>query len=112
MDLFLKLFQTFIIEKLGGRTENELWLEKIAQIPKNEFHLIDSSGFGKVYKIKASNSNETFLAVKLVSGLGNLNEYKSQVDVLQKEYRLVTSLENHSRIIQFFAIFLTTEIIK
>ena len=100
----LEAFKTFITEKLGGRTENELWLEKIAQIPKNEFHLIGSGGFGRVYKIKASNSTETFVAVKVVSGLGNLDEYKSQVDALQNEYRLVTSLGNHPRIIQFFAI--------
>ena len=31
----LEAFKTFIKEKLGGRTENELWLEKIAQIPRN-----------------------------------------------------------------------------
>ena len=30
----LEAFKTFLNEKLGGRTENELWLEKIAQIPK------------------------------------------------------------------------------
>ena len=88
----LEDFKTFITDKLGGRTENELWLEKIAQIPKNEFHFIGSGGFGKVYKIKESNSTETFVAVKVVSGLGSLDEYKSQVDALQKEYRLVTSL--------------------
>ena len=51
----LEAFKTFITEKLGGRTENELWLEKIAQIPKNEFLLIGSGGFGKVYKIKECN---------------------------------------------------------
>ena len=42
--------------------------------------------------------------MKVVSGLGNLDDYKSQVDVLQKEYRLVTRLGNYLRIIQFFAI--------
>ena len=52
----IEAFETFITEKLGGRTENELWLEKIAQIPRNEFLLIGSGGFGRVYKIKASNS--------------------------------------------------------
>ena len=31
-------------------------------------------------------------------------EHFIQVDALQKEYRLVTSLRNHPRIIQFFAI--------
>ena len=44
----LEAFETFVIEKLGGRTENELWLEKIAHIPKNQFQLIGSGGFGKV----------------------------------------------------------------
>ena len=102
IESILEAFKTFITEKLGGQTENELWLEKIAQIPKDEFHLIGSGGFGKVYKIKESNSPEKFVAVKVVSRLGNLDEYK--IDALQKEYRLVTSLENHPRIIQFFAI--------
>ena len=74
----LEAFETFITEKLGGRTENELWLEKIAQIPKNEFHLIGSGGFGKVYKIEESNSSVTFLAVKVVSALGSLDDYKSR----------------------------------
>ena len=32
----LEAFKKFITEKLGGRTENELWLEEIVQIPKNE----------------------------------------------------------------------------
>ena len=99
----LEGFKNYVKEKLGGRTENELWLEKIAQIPKNEFDRVGSGGFGTVYKIKASNS-ETFVAVKVVSGLGNLDEYKRQVDALLKEYRVVTSLENHQRCIQFFAI--------
>ena len=40
----LEAFETFITEKLGGRTENELWLESIAQIPKDEFHLIGCGG--------------------------------------------------------------------
>ena len=100
----LEAFKTFITEKLWGRTENELWLEKIAQIPKNEFHLIGSGGFGKVYKIKENNSPETFVVVKVVSGLGNTEGYENQVLCLEKEYRLVTSLGNHPRIIQFFAI--------
>ena len=93
-------FKTFITEKLGGRTENELWLEKIEHIPKNEFQLIGSGGFGKVYKIKErNNSNKTFVAVKVVSGLGKLDEYANQVNALQREYRVVTSLGNHPRII-------------
>ena len=39
-----------------------------------------------------------------MSGRGNLDEYKSQVDSLHKEYKVVTTLGNHPRIIQFFAI--------
>ena len=100
----LEAFKTFYKTKLGSRTENELWLEKIAQIPRNKFLFISRGGFGRVYKVKASNSTETFLAVKVLSVLGNLDEYKSQVDALQKEYRLVTKLGNHPRIIQFFAL--------
>ena len=100
----LEAFKTFITEKLGGRTENEQCLVKIAQIPKDEFHLIGSGGFGKVYKIKESNSTETFVAVKVVSGLGTLDEYKSQVDAFQKVYTLVTRLGNHPRIIQFLSL--------
>ena len=42
----LEAFKSFITKKLGGRTENELWLEKITQIPKNEFQLIGSGGMG------------------------------------------------------------------
>ena len=99
-----KAFKIFVKEQLGGRTENELWLEKIVYIPKKEFQLIGSGGFGKVYKIKENISTETFVAVKVVSGLGKLDEYENQVRSLQKEYRLVTRLGNHPRIIQFFAI--------
>ena len=65
IESILEAFKTFITEKLGGRTENELWLEKIAQIPKNEFHFIGSGGFERVYKIKARNSTETSVAVKV-----------------------------------------------
>ena len=79
-------------------------MDKIAQIPRNEFFLIGSGSFGKVIKIKESNSTKTFVAVKVVSALGSLDDYKSQVDALQKEYRVVTRLGNHPRIIQFFAI--------
>ena len=34
----LEAFKSFITEKLGGRTENELWLEKIAQIQRVTFN--------------------------------------------------------------------------
>ena len=42
--------------------------------------------------------------MKVVRGLGNLDECESQVKSLQEEYRVVTRLGNHPRIIQFFAI--------
>ena len=63
------------MEQLGGKTENELWLERMNQMPKNELQLIGSGGFGKVYKFKEKSSSETHVAVKIVSGLGSLNDY-------------------------------------
>ena len=92
------------MEQLGGKTENELWLERMNQMPKNELQLIGSGGFGRVYKFKEKSESETHVAVKIVSGLGSLNDYENQVFALQNEYRLVTELGNHPRIIQFFAI--------
>ena len=56
------------------------------------------------HESEQKSEEETFVAVKVVSGIGRLDDYKSQVDALQKEYRLVTRLGNHPRIIQFFAI--------
>ena len=100
----LDAFQAYVMEQLGGKSENELWLERMNQMPKNELQLIGSGGFGKVYKIKEKSSSETLVAVKIVNGIGGLNEYADQVDALENEYRVVTSLGNHPRIIQFFAI--------
>ena len=100
----LDAFQAYVMEQLGGKSENELWLERMNQMPKNELQLIGSGGFGKVYKMKEKSSSETLVAVKIVSGIGSLNEYADQVDALQREYRVVTRLGNHPRIIQFFAI--------
>ena len=55
-----------------------------------------------MYKVIEPNDN--VYALKLVKGFGGLDSYKSQVNALEKEYRLVTSLQLHHRIIQFFAI--------
>ena len=102
--IVLNAFQAYVVEQLGGKTENELWLERMNQMPKNELQLIGSGGFGRVYKFKEKSESETHVAVKIVSGLGSLNDYENQVFALQNEYRLVTELGNHPRIIQFFAI--------
>ena len=87
------------MKSLGGKTENELWLDKINQIPKDEFEFIGSGGYAKVYKIKIQ--TELF-AVKIVRGVGKFSDYETQVRALKKEYGVVTSLDNHPRIIKFF----------
>ena len=93
-------FKTYVNENLGGKTENELWLEKINLIPHNELlsQYIGSGGYGHVYKIKI----QTELALKIFQPVGKLNDYKAEASALEKEYRIVTGLGNHPRIIQFF----------
>ena len=94
----LKGFKEYVLKSLRGKSENELWLEKIKQIPKEEFQLIGSGGYAKVYKITI----QTELAVKIVRGVGKFSDYETQVSALEKEYGIVTSLDNHPRIIKFF----------
>ena len=65
-------FRHMLLEQLGGKTENELWLERIDQMPKNQLELIGSGGFGKVYKFKENNSSVKAVAVKIVNGVGSL----------------------------------------
>ena len=100
-------YTKYVLKMLNGKTENEMWLEKINQIPINEFENIGGGGYGQVYKIKMK-TELTELAVKIVQGVGKLDDYKSQVLALEKEYAMVTSLENHPRIIQFFDLFETS----
>ena len=57
-------------------------------------------GYGKVYKV--IEPSDIVYALKLVEGFGGLESYQSQVNALENEYRLVTSLQLHPRIIQFF----------
>ena len=99
----LTAFQNYVLTMLNGRTENELWLERINQIPSNEFEHIGGGGYGQVFKIKMKTELNN-LAVKIVQGVGKVDDYKSQVVALEKEYSMVSSLDNHPRIIQFFAI--------
>ena len=66
------------MKSLGGKTENELWLEKISHIPKEEFHFNGSGGYAKVYKITI----QTELAVKIVRGDGKFSDYETQVRAL------------------------------
>ena len=69
----LECFKKYVLKSLEGKTENELWLEKIMQIPKEDFHFIGSGGYAKVYKVTI----ETDLAVKIVRGVGKFNDYEN-----------------------------------
>lgn len=55
----------------------------------------------KFYK-RLEQQNSGCYAYKIVEAFDKLDDYKSQVRPLENEYRLVTSLEPHLRIIQFF----------
>ena len=74
---------------LDGKTENELWLERINQIPENEFELIGSGGYGKYTKLKLKQNHQNHVAVKIVQGVGKLSDYETQVRALEKEYAIV-----------------------
>ena len=95
----LEGFKKHILKSLNGKIETEDWLEKFNQIPKEKFQLIGSGGYANVYKIKIQ--TELF-AVKIVRGVGKLTDYDTKVRALEKEYGVVTSLDNHPLIIRFF----------
>ena len=82
-------------------TKSKEWFAWFNKIPKKELKLIGSGGYANVFKTIEPNGN--FLALKIVEGLGNLNDYKDKTDALIKEYELVSSLI-HPRIIQFFGL--------
>ena len=65
------------------------------------FSMRSRGGFGTVYKVNMPNEN--VYAIKSVELIGGPDNYKSQLNALQKEYLLVSSLQLHPRIIQFFA---------
>ena len=51
--------------KLGGQTENELWMEKISQIPKDAYFISLVMAASEEYtKYKASNSTESDMLPK------------------------------------------------
>lgn len=76
-------YSDYIKSFLNGKTEDEIWLEKIHMIPKKDFELIGRGGFGTVFKIKI----DTELALKIVGGFGNLSYYQSQVRALKNRIR-------------------------
>ena len=96
----LQGFKTYVSKKLNGGTENDLWLEKINQIPQNEYEYVGSGGYGQVFKIKI----QTELVLKIIRPVGKVCDYKEEASALEREYRLVTSLENHPRIIQLLVL--------
>ena len=44
----LEGFTKCVMKSLGGKTENELWLEKLIRIPKAEYEFIGSGGYASV----------------------------------------------------------------
>ena len=59
---------------------------------------VGSGGYGQVFKIKI----QTELVLKIIRPVGKVCDYKEEASALEREYRLVTSLGNHRRIIQLF----------
>ena len=98
----LNAYKEYVLKMLQGRTENELWLERINQIPENNFRFIGSGGYGRVYKIKLDKESSCEFAVKIVE-FGDWSSHQSELNALETEYEVVSGLENHRRIIQFFA---------
>ena len=90
-----------LTERFSAKSENEMWLEQIRQIPPHDLIWIGSGGYAKVYMTRESNGN--ILALKLVEGFGGLEAYERETRALQKEYALVTELDIHPRIINIFA---------
>ena len=64
----LNAFAKYVRKVLNGKTENELWLEKINMIPPTEFQHLGSGAYGQVFKIKLENEPRE-LAVKIVQSL-------------------------------------------
>ena len=97
-------FKTELIKQFGAKSENEMWLSKITEIQTNTDNckFIGGGAYGKVYMTKESNGN--FLALKMVEGFAGPNGFERQARALQQEYAIVTSLDIHPRIIQFFAL--------
>ena len=48
----LTAFKYYVLQMLNGRTENELWMERINQIPANEFEHIGGGGYAQLAQVK------------------------------------------------------------
>ena len=90
-------YKSELLNRYGGRTENDIWLELIRNIPQNELNFIMRGSYGTVYKV--IEQNDSVYALKLVERFGNHDDDKNKVHALENEYRLVTSLQHHPRII-------------
>ena len=101
MNQILEAYKNYLREKYGGQLRMRSGFNVLTKFLKMNYKLIGCGGYGKVYKVIEPNDN--VYALKLVEGFGGLDNYKSQVHALENEYRLVTSLQLHPRIIQFFA---------
>lgn len=78
-------------------------LKHIKIIPPDELKFVGRGGFGEVFK-RLEHDGSCY-AIKIVKARGGFNNYKNDAHALENEYRLVTSLKPHSRIIQFFLLF-------
>ena len=88
-------FQEYINEQLGGKTENELWLERIRiNELENPESLLGRGAYGSVYKLKerSSTGRENFVAVKVVNGVGletcKPTEFYARALKMLKRYKL------------------------
>ena len=101
INVIMEVYKNELIKRYGGNMKNNMELELIDQIPKNALHYIGSGGYGKVYKASIQGANYT--VVKIVEGFGGLDRYKSQVEAISTEFKVITGLNNHRRIVNWTA---------
>ena len=88
-------------EHYGQNMDNILNLECINQISENARHFIGSGGYGKVYKAGVEGGG--YIVVKIIEGFASLDKYKSQVEEVAKQFKLITALEDNNRLINWTA---------